>query len=497
MKVFYDNCIVNTIEDLIIHNKYKKALFIAKKYVQDYPNDSLGPIYLARCKVLNGDTKDVIKDVEYILASKLHHVSSYVIGYTWYGFMLSDMDLKEQAKEMLEKAVSYEEGYSGQISLKARMKLANMCIDENKPEEALKWLDDITVNNLSLLHNKKAFLYIMLNKPDKALNELRFVDIDEMSDELSKQQYNINCGMAYRACGNDEAAIEHFKNCLTCVNKYYSQALKQLALIAGDNFRTNDAITYALKILDTKYCNTDAYIILGKEYLRKGCIDEAAFYINSIDDKNLRDFYMIMIHYSNGEFEKALEMSEHLLSICTDDKFDALLETMLHSLIRLGRTEEAFYKFLHVKGNINPPGKNVFYAYFNKELNIRIDTLRYYSAKQLSEYDEESAIDHIYDRHKSDDINDEFGTKENIKELLKKVRNVVIDLKPKYENMFDKYIYEINPDDRIGVVTLPNSVEVLTMYRLDGDTIYNIEEENKETKQESQVDKFYKRYGFK
>lgn len=502
MKNFYNNDFIDDIEACITNREYEIALLKTKEYIKEYPKDKLGPIYLARCKELNNIQENIIEDCESVINSKLHNTSSYVIAYTWYGNILKDLGFINEAIEKLKKAIEFEELDKKQFSIKARINLANIYIDLNEPFEAIKLLKNIKANKSYILLNKLTYVYITINNYKEACKTLNKINENEIPDIKNKQQYYINKGRILIYKKKYEEAIVCLKKSLLMRNSYYNQAIKLLAHAYSNQNEYNKAIKYGIMLLNTKKYAFDANIILGKSYLKKGLIKESYFYINNLTDDNIKNYYLSLIKYSEGNFKEAKQLSEHLLNTTTDERTTTILNQVINSYIRENEIEKAYYVFKNVKNDLETPTIEqltaFFYKYYNKDLE---EELNYYSAKQLYKYDEDLAIDHIYGRHHIEGENSYFGNKERIIELYNEVKKDILDLKPKYEYLFNKYIYikdnltdRENDNNRLVVVTLPNSNNIITMYPLEGDEIYAVDEV-KELKRESQIDKFYKRYG--
>ena len=131
--------------------------------------------------------------------------------------------------------------------------------------------------------------------------------------------------------------------------------------------------------------------------------------------------------------------------------------------------------------------------------------ISFYSAKQLNSYDEEETIRHILNHHLLGDSS-KFFDKESIREVLNAMKEKIKDMDPIPSDFSDKYLvhYDNVGYDETGilntleVVTNMNSNEIITIYPLSGTDIYEAEDiKKKEIKKESQIDKFYKRYGKK
>ena len=502
MKKYYDNTVVGDIELNIYTGNYAKALYLAEKYIEDYPEDRLGPVYRARALGLNGNIEEAIELFESSLCSKLHDRSSYLVAYTWYGLMLFNLNRKEDAEKQLLCALTYEDRTSGGMAIKARVSLSNIYVDNMKFEEAL---DIISVSGIDqdLVNNKKAYIYMMMGNYEEAIKCGK--KVRKFKNDANEQMNRFNIGKSYYLLGKFKEAKEYLSMCLTTKTKYYYSAISLLGKTAYVEKEYDLATNYANQLLSSDDLREDGNRLLFRINCRLGKMKEAKEYLDQIKNYKDRHYYSLYYYYSNGEYHKALESCPHVLSIITDKRFVESLRTYISSLIRLGKYDEAEYIINCVDKDLEYPFITLAKTLICKTREEEYNDISFYSAKQLNSYDEEETIRHILNHHLLGDSS-KFFDKESIREVLNAMKEKIKDMDPIPSDFSDKYLvhYDNVGYDETGilntleVVTNMNSNEIITIYPLSGTDIYEAEDiKKKEIKKESQIDKFYKRYGKK
>ena len=503
MKKYYDNTIVKDIEMNITNKNYGKALLLAEKYVEEYPEDRLGPVYKARALGLNGHFKEAKELFDDALYSKLHDRSSYIIAYTWYGLMLLALGYKEEGIEKLLQTTTYEDHTSDGIAVKARLTLCNIYVDDKLYEKAL---DIISIDTLdkNVINSKKAYVYLMMGEYAESIKYAK--KVKHFKSDKNEQMNNLNIGKAYYYLHDFDQAKEYLNRCLTTKTRYYYNAVSLLGRICYQENQYDLALNYANQLLISKDVREDGYRLLFNVYARIGKLKEAKEALDHINNHLDKTYYTEYYLYLCKEYEKVLDVLPHALCKTTDYRTAELLRSNISTLLRLGRIDEAEYILNCVEKEFNHSYLEIVRAYIDKARGITNDDACIYTARQIYNYDEEETIRHMLSHHLLGDSSKFFDRDS--------VRDVLIEMKDKIQNMegipaglSDRYIVHY---DRVGydesgllnsleVITNFDTKDIITIYPLSGTDAYEDEEviKPKELKRESQIDKFNRRYGKK
>lgn len=232
---------------------------------------------------------------------------------------------------------------------------------------------------------------------------------------------------------------------------------------------------------------TGAYFGLGNFYFQKGDFTLALDYLRKSQEGDLKPAYDTLIILAAIYF-KTEKYTETLKCI------DLLKE---------------HYPEVALKSGISPVE-----ILIRKKLNIPIqdrDSYLTYGEKQAVEYSTKDALSHIKQRHgNKSGIASNFASNINITELFDEIKLQMTEETKVNENPMD--IYEIdykevgydqngNLVNRIKVIALPNTLNILTMYPSDqGETIRKkdikekLEQEQAKPKVHSRIERFNNRF---
>ena len=249
----------------------------------------------------------------------------------------------------------------------------------------------------------------------------------------------------------------------------------------------------------------DGYRLLFKTCCRLGRIKEAKTYLDKITNHLDKAYYTQYYYFVTKEYDKSLNSLPYVLSNTTDNRFIEALRSYVCTLLRLNKIDEAEYVVNCIGSDLEKPFVMIARAHIDKARGITNNNQVIYTAKQLHNYDEEEVIRHILSHHLLGDSS-KFFDKDSIREVLHEMKEKIKTIDGVPDGLSDKYFVHydsIGYDDTgvlntIEVVTNMNTDNIITIYPLSGTDIYEDEEiKPKELKKESQIDKFYKRYGKK
>ena len=296
-----------------------------------------------------------------------------------------------------------------------------------------------------------------------------------------------------------------------------------------------------------KYINNGNIYLIFKSYIEISKIDEATKLYNKykeyIKDEPSRKFYEARLDLCNGNFDDAIEKFKFVITSNSEYSHDSYyyLARIAYMNGEYDREKEYYDKMKTYKSGVCYTSLVYYYIRNNnredaiKYLNMLDDNfiganmakyrmanvllgldvtekdMRYYSTRQIINYDFEAAVEHIKEHQKVDEYNGYFRKDINIEELLIDVMTKIENMKPVFSELVDHYFINydgigINGDDKynyIEVITVANTNKVITMYPTLSSNIFapNYDKKKKEEfktkvyKRQSQIDKFYKKYG--
>ena len=503
MKKYYDNTIVKDIELNITNKNYSKALYIAEQYVEDYPEDRLGPVYKARAMALTGNLEDAREMFENAISSKLHDRSSYLIAYTWYGLTLLSLNYQEEGKEKLLTAISIEDNHVDGLAVKARLTLCNLYVEEGEFDKALEIINIETIDK-NMIYTKRSYIYLMMGDYEQAIKYGK--KVRNLKSDKNQQMNNYNIGKAYYCLRDYEQAKMYLSRCLTTKTRHYYSALSVLGRISYYTKDYDMAYNYANQVLASEDLKEDGYRLLFKINARLGKIKEAKDALDHINNYIDKQYYTQYYYFLCGDYEKALESIPHALCKSTGKRTYELFRSYISLLMRTGKYDKAEYFINCVEKDLHTPFTMMARAFIDKARGIVKDDAVIYTAKQVYNYNEDDTILHILNHHLLGDSS-KFFDKDSIREVLHEMKDKIQNMQGIPDGLSDRYLvhYDNIGYDESGilnsleVVTNQGTTDIITIYPLSGADIYEEEEirKPKELKRESQIDKFNRRYGNK
>lgn len=264
----------------------------------------------------------------------------------------------------------------------------------------------------------------------------------ELLDTKNRNYALLELGILEVCNGNIPKAKEYFNELLT--SSYVNDkccALLELGRIESFYGDKNMAYKYFNKILSIKCDDYYTKMEISRLEAESGNIDKAKMILNDLvkndgDSLSCARTFLSIVLFNNHEFDD-------LIKLISDNKN---IKTTLSILLYLGINFNVFF---------NIDYKNTSYGY---------------TALQLLDYDEYVAIDHIMDRHVDGENTSLFNPDVDVHKLFNDIKSsLTLDNrinKSIFNDIYSIYYPNIGIDGRnyLRVVTLPNSLDILTMY---------------------------------
>ncbi len=484
-------------------------------YMNDYPNDyyakSIYGDILGRMGRLD-EAIEVYNDVIYNNNNKSKKASdnSY-LGLAHISILQNKLD----------EAIGYLNSVSSDyFSEKVPLILGKIYLQEHKYEDTLRVLSELSTENglrsSNIIRLYRARSYIELHRYEMAIKELRGVD-KSIAVEHYRQKNYLLARICYKTDDNIGAIkyineVENIEG-----NRGLTFDIKLLKIIVLKKMGMHDdAISICKDIINKNDTRLDyVYTELGNIYRMNSKFDlalDSYMKIENIPQRNIRIGEMFV---SMGNYEEAIK---HFKKVDIFSKKDA--EIVYHNLLVMAFRTGDYDECLNIISKIDTNMLSLKKIKVIERIKETIDLKQKgrledfsglsYSQQQILDYSEEKAIQHIIRNHVVTDNKDRFPKELDIKTLFHNITHI---LEKKYlSNMTDTDQYEIpisaledkvdniNDIDKITVVTLPDSKNIITMFPNRVFTNNHQEDElqkdNKpKVKRLSQIDKFYRRYG--
>ncbi len=386
----------------------------------------------------------------------------------------------------------------------ALLELAKIEKYQENYQSALEYLErieyeDNQLKNATLI--EKANIYTKMNLYEKS-NQIIFESIKTISEKNLLDK-------ALTTSSINFLKLKQYDESLRILNRISNKNTQTKTIQAKCLFFQNKFIS-SRKILEELYENLDIKhdvnyfeIIryLSKTYMKTNKIKEALKILNQ-NVKKYNDFeYLLGLAYlKNKNIEEA---KKHFFNAKEDKyyQYDAIKQ-LLFIDIKEENYIEAYKKYRLLNENdyfeqneITKNLKNNIYIILSSHLEIPKANNNLYSTRQVYNYQDIVLKNYIIES---------LNIQMDVNKYLEIIINNLNDDTYIENNLFDHYIIE-NPEkkfkqDFIKISTIPNTKKILFIQKCDqfGYDAYETEEvEDKETKYESQIEKFNKRYAKK
>ena len=509
MKKYFDQSRISIIKDLALKKQNEQALTLIDEYRSIYPNDKLIEVYYAKILANQKDldaAEEILRDV---LSDKLHNKDARQIATTYLAEVLGHNDKLSDSLKYYKEALEL----CPDKTYKTLESMAYTFLKHRMYDEALKAINtkspDARIDSKLLVEAK---IYYKKRESFKALELLKRIDDNNISTIQYQTKY-LQMALIHLYYSDLEDAITCAQKVLKIKNKFYYRAKAVIAQIHFANTEYKEAEEICNSILE-KYDLIEAYDVLTNVYFETGNIQK----INETKDKIKMEARKRCIEARldllKGNYLDAKNKLELSLK---EDNGDNVIEVMFNLLVanfRLKDYESCKSIIFELENNYkNSIPKNHKKDIDRIKLTIRIkenkvdpNKVTGYGDRQIYKYSKEEAINHIITNHK---IYDEASFSENIdvRRLFDEVKEKLNEENKVHVTFTDIYIIEypkvgIRDKDylnRLQIVCLPDTKNILTMFPVDTGEIHDEKEEiepiNKgNTRKLSQIEKFNQRY---
>ena len=495
---------INSIKKLIFKRLYSKALNEIEEYLEKYPNDSYGLFQRATVYKNIGDIELAKEEFERIIDLNLESKHSALFKLGIIAFEEGDFDKAAEIFKTNIETSPYDEIYSVlQLSY-----LELIRCNKEEAERVLKHYGNMDDERILLQYalvllseeqHEKAYEIINSHEYSDDYNviskyynikgsiesKLRLYDVAEKSfekamefdnDHVHEDKISIDWAIMYYEKGD---YLKAYDKCMDIISNPNSTHKENAYLILGgiekykENYKT--AEKFFNKALETQmYPNNRGYYFLGELY---GLLDQK--------EKALECYEKVINTSSNKRLINSSYFRSAVLYMKLDDS-KKFAEYMTKTTKKeLSNTEKASYTF------------------YRNIITRNYDSIKMtHTYLQLQDYSLDRLVNHIDKTHILYNQESRFNEDINLEELVLMspklleeahlIENSVFDLyHVKYENI--GYVCD-EKTDCLEIVAFPNSERIITMYP-HNKIILEEEKHKVKTKQNSQISKFYAKYG--
>ena len=514
MKRHYDNDLLSNIKNYILNGAYDIAEQKIEEYKILYPDDIIINKYQAQLLLKQGMYNEA-ENVCLNVINRSFHVNRLKSDmYITLSEVLYAQGRIDEAIEALENAYKFKDFNTQTIQIR----LANLYAKAKNIRKAMEVLDKRESNafnkNIDL---QKAFIYLQDGKTEKALKLLLEISDNDLKSKIDIQRKNVLLGELYKKEKNFEKALYYYGKALIVKNDLYWKAYHAIGHIKYKMGYINEAILVLEEIIRKQ--KTDIVIeTLVKCYLLKGYNDKAYQLINEFEDSYIKKVFLGRLEFCKQNFQEA----EVILSDLINDP--EYKDTRYHNyayyyLIITKVRSKKYDEVLKILNNVVTSicfedrykrELNLLKYYINKELGNNIKPSNY-SERQINNFSEELAINHIRSHHDNDYITEYttslFNDNVDIEKLYYYIKNNINVDNRIIHGFLDKYTIDFSNDmgflnernlRSVSAVCLPNTTDIITMYPDRYESVIDIKDVEKKEKPKvrrlSQIEKFNKRY---
>lgn len=517
-KNIYSDKELNNIKSLITEKQFNKAKTRIEEYKNIYPYDNEIQFY------------EALLQKEYILSQHKKDSRKLAVVYNMFKNIYNNQGpmcfraLYEMGK-IRQKEGRYQEAIQcfGKIleeapyeDFQSILELAK-CYEKTHQIERAK---SILTNTMKL--KKDNYIILALAKLelktkniDVAENLIKILPENKEPSKEMREKWNME-GLIAKEKKDYDQAIKYFKMAATKQRDYiywYNQMeIVRIYKLTND---LDNMIDLCQKIVrETSYFHNETLYMLGEIYEKRYDKDLAKKYFEEIVNNNYTNYKyraklkLGEIEMENHNFKNA---KKYFTDIIKNEKGD--VPSAYCCLISIALREEDYdrcYELLE-KIKILKDKKEIpeiyrlgrLEMYINKKKKNKLSSMpQGYLTKQIFNYKQEDAVDHIR-RHHVEVEPEQISKKINLEQMVEEVRIKIDTLKPSIKCLADEYVVKYNKvgyvkgeeTNYVKVVCIPETDSIITMYPVEEFAAFTVcEEKNKEEKRMSQIDKFNARY---
>lgn len=303
------------------------------------------------------------------------------------------------------------------------------------------------------------------------IDTVRALYMGSPNDSVIKFEY----GRMLVKSGNVSLGRDLLIELLDTKNRNY--ALLELGILEVYSGNINRAYEYFYELLSSNYVKDRccALLELGKIESFYGNRDKAYYYFNRILSIKSDDYYTKMeisrLEAYSGNIDKAKRILNELIK--RDINTSSYAKTFLSIVLFKNNEFDDLIRLLSSSKDIKTTLTISLYLGINFNVFFDIDYVNAsygYTCMQLLDYDEYAAIEHILDRHTYSGDASLFNCDIDVYRLFNDIKSELI-LSNRVNKFIFNDIYSIyypnigyDGNDYLRVITLPNSLDILTMY---------------------------------
>ena len=450
------------------------------RHMETYPYDMYAWHYYGKLNKEFGNIDEAIKAFTKVAESNSWNRYAGVVGL---GDIARHQGKREEAKKYYYQAINENEN---EVEHTYCVLARTEAIDENYAA-AIKVLDRCKVQSNNILIEKLR-VYISSGNIEEAETLISQI-IPQTNEE--KRAVTYQKALLAIQMGNQEEAGK----LLTLAKSYpakkdyeYYKILNTEALLA---IELNDPQTAVINCEEAVNAGMSHHgeitVTLGRAKQLQGEYKEALkYYYDAIQEigvanvtKQAAYYYATIIEMSFGNIEKAKQNLTECLNMDIEP-YDSIVETLCGIYYRQGNYAEVDRIIAKYKGKVEAPkliGSLDFMEVLlkkqrNEPLPQRSECV--YREKQVIKYSKAAAIAHIKERHVDHvESNGNFAADIDIEQLYEDALLQLDDSTKVASDMMDKYVipypnvgYTANGEiiNELGIITLPGTLEIITMY---------------------------------
>lgn len=502
------------IKSLMKNKNLSQALTEIEEYVGMYPDDIFGRLLYGNILMNLGYVDQARKIYEYLVEIEAKNMYSalYYIACIERG-----QNHKDKAEKLLYRVIEespYDEDF-------AKLELASMENEKGNLRKAEEIVKTISKEHEGYKYLELVKIRLNQNKPLEAFELL--TRIKEADNKIFNRKLLLEKGRVSEALNDYNDALKYFNEVLKGPkNGIYYLALVSIAKIDVNMGNNKEAINICNSIKGlNKNLDTDIYQVMGNIYEETKDYNKARkYYLKNVDSiKNYKKdkalFSLGQLEYKLDNYDKALEYFKKISD--NGSYLRGALFNIVHIQIRKKDYEQASIQLEKIKNDYNNL-INEFEEYrklrilLDKKLNVEQTVTKKlsYGEMQYANYSVNDAIDHIKREHISNEsrIKSNFYDWIDIEELMKNIKGKLIRENLYYRDFSDVYIVDYSDigmaenneiANAIKVVTIPNTLDIITMYPVNRQVYKKemSEEVHPKQKRLSQIEKFNKKYNLK
>ena len=502
------------IKGLMKNKKLSQALTEIEEYVEMYPDDIFGRLLYGNILMNLGYTDQAKKIFEYLVEIEAKNMYSALY---YMACIERGQNNNDKAEKLLYRVIEespYDEDF-------AKLELASI---ENEKGN-LRKVEEI-VKTISKEHEGYKYLELVkirLNQ-NRTLEAFELLTrIKESDNKIFNRKLLLEKGRVNEALGDYDDAKRCFDEVLKGPrNGVYYMALVSIAKIDVNMGNNKEAINICNNIKGlNKNLDTDIYQIMGNIYEKVDDYDKARkYYLKNVDSiksykKDKALFSLGQLEYKLDNYDKALEYFKKISY--NGSYLRGALFNIVHVQIRKKDYKMASIQLEKIKNNYSYLINDLeeyrkLRILLDKRLNRKqmITTNLSYGERQYTNYSVKDAIDHIKCEHISNEsrVKSNFYDWVDVAELIKSIKSKLTRKNLYYRDLSDIYIIDYNDigitennevANAIKVVTIPNTLDIITMYPVNKQVYKKeiVEKSHPKTKRLSQIEKFNKKYNLK